>query len=562
MLVELHQLNPEKGYAAQALEISERARARRLLDLLAEARADARQGAPSELLERERMLRWQVNAKDTRRRQLHSGKRDEAQLAKVEQELRDLLAQYREAQARIRQLSPGYAVLTRPTPLSVAEIQRLLDEDTMLLEYLLGRERSLLWAVTPNAVTHFVLPKRAEIEAAARRVYELLKAARPAFLDGETLKQKTQRLGRVEAEYHRAAAALSQMLLSPVAAQLEKKRLVIVADGALHYVPFAALPAPSGDAETRGRGDTGTNSAKLTVAASPRRPLAASPLRPLIADHEIVPLPSATVLTLLRQQQPGRSAANKMVAVLADPVFSAEDARLIAQRLKDPKSADEKSLAALSRTDAVAKYSSLERSSREAGIGSFRRLKFSRDEAEAIAGLAPAGRNLVALDFAASRASATSGDLRQYRIIHFATHGLVNTQHPELSGLVLSLVNERGEAQDGFLRLPEIYNLKLNAELVVLSGCETALGKEIRGEGLIGLTCGFMYAGAPRVVASLWNVDDQATARLMKQFYQRMLGEGMTPAAALRAAQIAAWQEQPRAVPYAWAAFVLQGEWR
>jgi CHAT domain-containing protein len=204
----------------------------------------------------------------------------------------------------------------------------------------------------------------------------------------------------------------------------------------------------------------------------------------------------------------------------------------------------------------------MERSARDAGLMSFTRLAFTRREAEAITDLAAGRSKLKALDFEASRATATNPDLSQYRIVHFATHGLLNSAHPELSGLVLSLVDERGQPQDGFLRLHEIYNLKLGADLVVLSACQTALGKEVKGEGLVGLTRGFMYVGAARVLVSLWNVSDEATAELMKRFYRGILKDGLQPAAALRAAQIAMWKQPRWAAPYYWAGFVLQGEWR
>ena len=147
-------------------------------------------------------------------------------------------------------------------------------------------------------------------------------------------------------------------------------------------------------------------------------------------------------------------------------------------------------------------------------------------------------------------------------MVHFSTHGFLNNEHPELSGLVLSLYDANGKPQDGFLRLHDIHNLSLNADLVVLSACETALGRQIRGEGLIGLARGFMYAGAARVVASLWKVEDQATASLMKQFYESMLARGHPPAAALRAAQISMSRTRRWSSPYYWAPFVLQGEWR
>jgi CHAT domain-containing protein len=165
-------------------------------------------------------------------------------------------------------------------------------------------------------------------------------------------------------------------------------------------------------------------------------------------------------------------------------------------------------------------------------------------------------------DFAANRAAATSADLGAYRYVHFATHGFLDSQHPELSGLLLSMYDQQGVPQDGFLRAHEVFNLKLAAELVTLSACQTGLGKEIKGEGLVGLTRGFMYAGAPRVVVSLWSVSDEGTAELMARFYRGMLQEGKRPAAALQAAQIAMLKEPKFAAPFYWAAFTLQGEWR
>jgi CHAT domain-containing protein len=189
-------------------------------------------------------------------------------------------------------------------------------------------------------------------------------------------------------------------------------------------------------------------------------------------------------------------------------------------------------------------------------------LPFSRREADAIAALAPAGRTLKAVDFEANRQTTTHADLADYRFVHFATHGIVDSARPELSGLVLSLVDREGRPQDGFLRVHDLYNLKLGADVVVLSACRTALGKEIKGEGIVGLTRGFMYAGSPRVVASLWDVRDAATAELMTRFYREMLTNERSPAAALRAAQTAMWRGGTYEAPFYWAGFVLQGEWR
>jgi CHAT domain-containing protein len=190
------------------------------------------------------------------------------------------------------------------------------------------------------------------------------------------------------------------------------------------------------------------------------------------------------------------------------------------------------------------------------------RLPFTRREAERILALAPRDDSFKAVDFKASRATVASAGLDQYRYVHFATHGLLDSERPSLSSLLLSLVDEQGRPQDGFLRAHDVYNLKLPAELVTLSACQTGLGKEIKGEGLVGLTRGFMHAGAARVAVSLWNVNDQATSELMARFYQKMLKENQRPAAALRAAQVEMWKQKQWQAPYYWAAFVLQGEWR
>jgi CHAT domain-containing protein len=173
------------------------------------------------------------------------------------------------------------------------------------------------------------------------------------------------------------------------------------------------------------------------------------------------------------------------------------------------------------------------------------------------------GDSFKAVDFRASRATATSPELAQYKVIHFATHGVLDSRTPALSGIVLSLVDRKGKSVDGFLRVWDIYNLHLSAELVVLSACQTALGTQIKGEGLVGMTRGFMYAGSARVIASLWQVNDVASSELMAQFYRNLLKKNLPPAAALRAAQVYMWkQKRWQGDPYFWGAFQLQGEWK
>ena len=331
------------------------------------------------------------------------------------------------------------------------------------------------------------------------------------------------------------------MLLGPAASRLGAKRLLIVADGALQYLPFGALPAP--ETERQGDGETRRKGKPRLIPPSPRLPVV---FTPLIVNHEIVHLPSASALAVLRRELAGRQPAAKAVAVLADPVFSADDPRV---KTSDKAQAGKEIPSELTRAISDVR-------------GELRRLLMTRDEAENILSVAPRNDGFAAIGFRASRATATGEELSDYRIVHYATHGLLNSEHPELSGLVLSLVDERGRPQDGFLRMHEIFNLRLPAELVVLSACQTGLGKEIKGEGLVGLTRGFMYAGAARVVASLWEVNDAATAELMKRFYRRMLRDGMRPSAALRAAQIEMWKKPQWQSPFYWGAFALQGEWK
>lgn len=547
VLMRLHKERPSEGFDAAALEASERGRARSLLELLSEAHAEIRQGVDPLLIERELTLRHTISDKAERQMRMLSGRHTEEQATAAAREMDALTTEHEQIQSRIRETSPRYAALTQPVPLGLKEIQqRVLDDGTLLLEYALGEQKSFLWAVTPTWIKSFELPKRAEIEQAARRVYEL-STARNKNLLKETPEQRRQRLERADKEYSTAAASLSRMLLGSVASELKGKRLLIVGDGILQYVSFAALPQPSAGDGERGMVDgkrANDHPSPITDHPSPIT-------RPLVVDNEIVSLPSASVVAVLRRETATRKPAGKTLAVLADPVFSKDDPRV--------------SLSGKSRAASVEEPSPLadaKRSAAESGLADLVRLRFSRQEADAITRLATHRMKLEAVDFEASRALAASAEIGQYRIVHFATHGLINNEHPELAGVVLSLVDEQGRPQNGFLRLYDIYNLKLAADLVVLSACQTALGKEIRGEGIVGLTRGFMYAGAERVVASLWRIDDRATAELMRRFYQAMLQEALPPAAALRAAQVSMWREKRWQSPYYWAAFTLQGEWK
>ncbi len=558
LLMRLHRNDPSGRFDAMAIQASERARARSLIEMLAAASVDIREGVEPQLAERERNLQRQLNAKADFQMRLLRGKHNEEQIVAVTREIDALTNEYQEVTTQIRESSPRYAALTQPAPLSLKEIQQqILDPDSLLLEYALGDEGSFLWLVTQTSIQSFGLPKRAAIEEAAVRFYLSL-TARNSHRKGETDEQRRKRLAQADGQYPEAARTLSRMLLAPVASRLGEKRLIVVTEGALQYLPFAALPVPESDMET-GRGGDGEkerNSTNPRVSRSARLRVNSEPL---VVDHEIVNLPSVSTLAVLRREMSGRAPAPKTIAVVADPVFTEDDLRVRHGAGKDRRRSGTKAASAL--------IADVQRSAIELGAvdANYRipRLLFSRAEALGILSLVPADARLQALDFAASRDTATSAELGRYRIAHFATHALLNNSHPELSGIVLSLVDQNGKPQDGFLRLHDIYNLKLPADLVVLSACESGLGRDIRGEGMIGLTRGFMYAGAPRVVASLWKIDDRATAEFMTRFYAEMLGERhLPPAAALRAAQLEMWKKSNSSNPYSWAAFTLQGEWR
>ncbi|HEV2828832.1 MAG TPA: CHAT domain-containing protein [Pyrinomonadaceae bacterium] len=537
LLMELHRLKPTEGHDAEALQASERGRARSLTEMLHEAHVDIRQGVGLDLIAKERELNQLLNAKAQREIQLKAQKGNQQEIATLDKEISTLEDDYQQVQVAIRKASPAYAALTQPQPLGLKEIQAQLNQGTLLLEYSLGKERSFVWAVTPTSLKAYELPKREQIETAARLLYDLL-TARSKSIAGENAEQKQARIAQADSQLLTASNELSQMVLGPIGSELAAERLVVVADGALQYVPFSTLPFVRGRSSVAQR--SRTNNGPLTN------------YRPLIVDHEVISLPSASALAIQREGLRNRIPAPNGVAVIADPVFAASDERVGLARTKAPIE---------TQGDGSAPTRIIEHLADDSGL-IIRRLKFTRQEADQILAEAPRGKNLRAIDFQANRARATGGELSKYRYVHFATHGYIDSERSDLSAIVLSLVDEQGKPQDGFLRAHEIYNLNLPAELVVLSACETGLGKEIRGEGLVGLTRGFMYAGARRVVVSLWNVNDKATAELMARFYRGMLRENKTPAAALRAAQIEMSRQKQWQSPYYWAAFTLQGEWK
>ncbi|MFH1573932.1 MAG: CHAT domain-containing protein, partial [Acidobacteriota bacterium] len=517
VLMCMHAAQPDKHLDIIALNAGERGRSRALIAMLHESKVNIRTGGDARLLEQEQRLQQILTLRVRDQMQLLSRKHDQAAADALAREVSTAAGELDEVRAQIRLTSPRYAALTQPQPLDLDGIRdRVLDGQTLLLEYVLGEERSYLWTVTKAGMTSHVLPPRLEIEALVRRVRESL-AVRQKPRAGESARQFRTRAEGADEDYWKTAAELSRLIIGPAADQLREHRLLIVPDGLLQYLPFAALPIPDGRASENQEGPV-----------------------PLVARHEIVLLPSASTLSVLQQETEKRQPAEMSVAVFADPVFDIDDPRISGP---DPGKAAARGAAPQA----------------EAGLG---RLISTLAECEAILSVAPGDRSMKAVGLEANRHRALSADLAQYRILHFATHGIINDEHPNLCAIVLSTYDARGSEQNGFLGLHDIYNLHLPVELVVLSACETALGKNVRGEGLIGLVRGFMYAGAARVVATLWNVQDESTAELMKRFYGKMFRENLSPAAALRAAQVEMWKQRRYTAPFYWAGFVLQGQYR
>lgn len=540
LLMLLDHERPGRGFASEALLASENARARSLVETLAESRADIRRGVDPAVLRRERELEQLLRTQGQYQLEIAAGEGSPAEAEDADREFEQLRAEYEAVEGQVRQQSPRFVSLVRPEPLTLGEVQaELRDGNTVLLEYSLGDEKSYLWAVTADSVDSYELPPRETIEATAREIYSLLTARQPA--GGKVDTEYRSRAEASDRLYPEKALALSRMVLGPVADKLSDKRLLIVTEGVLQYIPFDALPAPS-------TSDVGERLGEVTGGSD-------AGASPLVSRHEVVSLPSMSTLVAIRREPRRESPKGKLLAVLADPVFSGDDdgSRDESVRQRDPAAAE---------ADGTLGQRALRSFKGLTGGSGLARLAHSSEEADYIVATAPRGTAVAVKGFDASRETAMSPQIGEYRIVHFATHGFLNTEHPELSGIALSMVNRQGGREEGFLQLQDVYNMNLSADLVVLSACDTALGKDVKGEGLVGLTRGFMYAGSKSVVASLWEVDDEATAELMRSFYKAMLQEGLPPAAALRSAKESVRRQKRWSAPYYWAGFVLQGEYR
>ncbi len=505
-LMKQHELQPTRGFAVKAFETSELGRARTLSELLLAMQGNLAPGVDPKLAARQKLLTQIIRLRENDRITLLAKAAGQEKLQALEDEIARLEAEYKNVNDTIRTRFPAYDEMSRPTAWDLQRIEEnVLTTDDVLLEYTLGPENSYAWTITQNELTSYKLGPQKNINEAGRRVYELLSDSSPA--GGED-------------ELKKAIVDLSRLVIAPVAAALNKKRIILVADGSLNYIPFQLLLNPSAGNE------------------------------PLIANYEIVNVPSASILGQLREEKQQRRPGKKVLAAFGDPVFPSNYAQF-----KESNSGEVIAAAANN------KSRDIEVQADRFDPNSIQPLLYTKRELKNLNELVgPMSR--VVSGFQASRETLDTLDLSEYSILHFATHGFFDPKNPKQSGFVLSMVDLTGRPQDGFITMQDVYRLHAPVDLVVLSACQTGLGKNVRGEGLIGLTRGFMYAGASSVVASLWRVDDEATAELMKQFYTNMLQIGMRPAEALRSAQNTLRQNPEWQSPHFWAGFVLQGEFK
>ena len=539
-------------YAAAAFRITEQSRARSLLDLLSETNAAVTEGLPPELLKRKQdNLDQQQEIAEALTGISLAADSEKKKPSDLESALEKLQTEFEEIENQIRTASPRYASLTAGKPLSLAEVQSgVLDDQTVLLEYSLGPEASYLWTVTKSAVSLYKLPARQVLDKLATDLRaQLIPSKLQRRIVGIDVMADNQRglgvsatpFAEDAAAFVTASNALFKAALEPAATALGEKRLLIVADGALNYVPFEAL------------------------VKSPERADYSS-LPYLIKSNEVIYAPSASVVGVIKQQNNNR--AGRAMLILADPVFNSNDARAKGATA----SANESETRGLGISSALADVTGQDAataagSTKMQGLP-LARLTGTRTEAEQIVKLAKTSgaQDDMWLDLDANEGNIETRDVTKYRVVHIATHGLLNAERPQFTGLVLSLVGNKSE--DGFLRTDEVFNLRLGSPLVMLSACETGLGKEKRGEGVMGLTRAFMYAGAPTVGVSLWSVADKSTAELMTDFYKRLLGSSaaepasISPSAAMRDAQLAMIAGKKYSAPFYWAPFVLVGDWR
>lgn len=516
LLMKMHKQRPDAGFAVQALQASEKARARSMLETLQLSEANFTKDADPELIKREAEIRSLLNLKSDKLTDLLSSNADPAEIQKLDTEINQLQNEIEELKAGLKKTSPVYSAIKDPAPFDVAEFQnKVMDDDSLLLEFSLGADESYLWLVGKDKINAYVLPPREQLESRVQALRELL-ASREMEKD-EAIEVYQARIAKAETDYWQEAQKLSDEILGPAAGVIKDKRLIVVPDGKLNYFPMSALPFP------------GSNKNE-----------------PLLLTNEVIYEPSASTLSLVTGNEKNDPGLSRDLMLFSDPVFSRDDPRVSAETKTEE---EEETNSASPDRYRFAK-----------SLNSLSRLTASKAEADSIAGVIGASKADLFTGFAANRAQLLTSNVADYKIIHFATHGLIDETRPELSGIVLSRFDEAGGKLEQLVRIQDIYGMNIRADLVVLSACNTGIGKEVKGEGLMSLNNAFLGTGARTVVSSLWKVEDSAAVELMKNFYGSLASGNTPPSKALRDAQIKMWQNGRYRSPFYWAAFTVQGD--
>lgn len=483
----------EQGKFKQAYEAAERAKARAILN-----RTAARQMTqPSEDGNKDAKLRELSRSIISQRLQLLSSNISPEQQAKLQEDIADAESEMQMVRLKNEiEHSRDYLVWSQPA--TAEQLQKKMAQDqTALVEFSLGENRSFVWLFTHGDLCFEILPARKVIEKEIKSYLDAIAAApNPLLVERDLAKSRAQ------------AEALFSILFGRLSEQIEPgRKLIVVPDGLLHYLPFEALIRNG---------------------------------RYLVEDHEISYNPSASMLGLWQASE-GRVESGDQMELLAvgDPVV-------------DQKSPSIGSKEAGNALNNKARQMFAARGFR------LTPLPRARDEIQFIASLFPLHRRKVLLGMESAEKAIKSEPLRRYRRLHFATHSLIDEKSPSRSAVVLTPGDDVEE--DGFLEVSEISRLNLNCDLVVVSACQTGRGQLLSGEGIVGLSRAFLYAGARSVVVSLWNVSDISTGQLMKSFYQNMTG-GMSNAAALRLAKLQMLNSsKEKRHPYYWSSFVMVGK--
>lgn len=528
LLMNYFQKTKNIKYSEKALEINEKWHARSLLDVLGESQITNHNVSSKEdksLILKKDTLQKLLRSKIEKEIEVISAGYSEEELSKYKNEIIKLKNDLISVESEIRKNKSPLGQYKNSKPLTAQDIRNLVSDKTLILSYHIGKENSYVWGITSKSMQAISLGNSAEITSLSKKIHIAL-AARATWLDFEDDEVRNQRIAQADKEYLGLLYRMTKIILTPLSNLFrECNKIVIVTDGNLNYVPFGALNSP----------DSLQNLGNYA---------------PLITTHEIITIPSVSSVFMMRQQPNRQTKDIVSVAAFADPIFTSDDPRIE----KIQKSLNEKPM------EETLAYSNVQRVIGKMSVfrgNELTRLNWTRNEVMELKKLSPNSK--VWLDSKATLSELMKVSSYDFDILHLASHGVFNLVHPELSGIILSLLDKNGNKIPGFLNSKDVANLKA-PEIVVLSACSTALGKDVPGEGVAGLAQAFICAGAKKVVTTLWNINDQATSELMKEFYTNLLIKKMSVSESLRQAQLHMFQTQQYKHPYYWSAFTVQGE--